>query len=55
MTMQSVCSQLPASAAKTLINASLVTNYPPGTRMKAIDRAIDEVKRKFPEYFRSQR
>ena len=52
MTVTTVCKLLPASAVRVLINASLVTNYPPVTRMKAIDRAIDEVKRKFPEYFR---
>lgn len=55
MTMKTVCNLLPASAIRILVTASAVTNYPPGTRMKAIDRAIDEVKRKFPEYFRSQR
>ena len=55
MTVKTICNLLPASAVRALINASLVTNYPPGTRMKAIDRAIDEVKLKFPEHFRSQR
>ncbi|WP_417070806.1 hypothetical protein [Niveibacterium terrae] len=55
MTMKTVCTLLPADARQVLIRAASIKDSPSGRRAKAIDRAIDEVKRKFPEHFRRTR